>query len=682
MPIDLPWPDFSALASPLAQLAALSRYYGANPDFVLAGGGNTSVKIGDRLEVKASGYPLSVIQEEGFVALDRPALDALLEAAFSDDVDTREEQFKQAIMAARIEPGKGQRPSVECVLHHLMPGQFVVHTHATQVNMLTCNTGGQARAAECFGDTLLWLPYVTPGYILSKELQTALAAYRQATGKNAPEAVFMENHGLIVSGDTPEEIRDRTNSILAVIQKKIDESAPAPFGAVTLLDDPARKALVMRIAPALRGLLADEIGPKLVRYCDAPLSLALAGGADGKATALGGPLIPDQIVYCKSFPCWIAVDPNADDATLLAALKSAVLQYEDTCGYLPMVIVVEQVGIFLAGDAAKGAETIREVYYDALRIMAGARQLGGIQYMTKADRDFIESWEVERYRRLIAAGSGGQQRLQRKVALITGAAQGFGLGIAERVVRQGAHVVIADVNANGAAKAASGICAVSGSGMAVGVGVDVRDGAAVHEAVYRAVRQFGGLDLVIPNAGVLRAGSVKSLPETDFELVTDINYKGYFNCVQQTAPVMAMQHKACPHGWTDIIQINSKSGLEGSNRNGAYAGSKFGGIGLTQSFALELVEDHIKVNAICPGNFLDGPLWSDPDNGLFVQYLRSGKVPGAKTVEDVRKAYEAKVPMGRGCTPDDIIKAILYLVDQEYETGQALPVTGGQIMLS
>ncbi|MDR2471852.1 MAG: SDR family oxidoreductase, partial [Treponema sp.] len=124
-----------------------------------------------------------------------------------------------------------------------------------------------------------------------------------------------------------------------------------------------------------------------------------------------------------------------------------------------------------------------------------------------------------------------------------------------------------------------------------------------------------------------------------------------------------------------------KSGLEGSNKNGAYAGSKFGGVGLTASFALELVEYNIKVNAICPGNFFDGPLWSDPEKGLFVQYLHTGKVSGARTVADVRAFYEAKVPMKRGCEGADVMRAIYYIVEQEYETGQAVPVTGGQVML-
>ena len=197
-----------------------------------------------------------------------------------------------------------------------------------------------------------------------------------------------------------------------------------------------------------------------------------------------------------------------------------------------------------------------------------------------------------------------------------------------------------------------------------------------------AVRRYGGLDILVSNAGVLRAGAVTSQPLAEFDLVTRVNYRGYFLAVRFAAPVMARQHAANPAWWGDIVEINSKSGLQGSSRNSAYAGSKFGGVGLTQSFALELIADGIKVNAICPGNFFAGPLWSDPDNGLFVQYLRQGKVPGATSVEEVRRFYETKVPMGRGCTPADVLEALFYVVAQQYETGQALPVTGGQVMLS
>ena len=213
------------------------------------------------------------------------------------------------------------------------------------------------------------------------------------------------------------------------------------------------------------------------------------------------------------------------------------------------------------------------------------------------------------------------------------------------------------------------------------VSADVTSPASLQALARECVKAFGGLDILISNAGVLKAGSLEEMSPEAFDLVTRVNYTGYFLCVKYLSPIMKLQRQCSPTRTTDIIQINSKSGLEGSNKNFAYAGGKFGGIGLTHSFALELVEHGIKVNAVCPGNLLDGPLWADPEKGLFVQYLKAGKVPGAKTVQDVRRHYESRVPMGRGCTVPDVVKAILYLVEQEYETGQALPVTGGQVML-
>ncbi len=273
-------------------------------------------------------------------------------------------------------------------------------------------------------------------------------------------------------------------------------------------------------------------------------------------------------------------------------------------------------------------------------------------------------------------------RLAGKVAFVTGAAQGFGAGIAEGLAREGALVAVADMNHAGAQATAARINEAIGAERCVGLAVNVTDGDSVASAIHSTVKAFGGIDIVMSNAGVLKAGSVKTQSESDFEFVTRVNYMGYFIVVKYAAPVMAISHALDPDVWTDIIQINSKSGLEGSNKNGAYAGSKFGGIGLTQSFALELISDGIKVNSICPGNFFDGPLWSDPENGLFAQYLRAGKVPGAKTTDDVKHFYEAKVPMGRGCTVPDVLRAIYYLVEQLYETGQALPVTGGQVMLN
>lgn len=294
----------------------------------------------------------------------------------------------------------------------------------------------------------------------------------------------------------------------------------------------------------------------------------------------------------------------------------------------------------------------------------------------------IQALAVEGVGVFHAGAPVGEGRVGGKIAMVTGAAQGFGLEIAQSLAEQGATVILADINADGATAAAKALCAAHGPARAMGVAMNVTDENSIASAVDQAVRTLGGLDVFVSNAGVLKAQSVKTQPRSDFEFVTAVNYTGYFLCVQAVAPILAAGHLADPAYTSDILQINSKSGLVGSNRNGAYAGSKFGGIGLTQSFALELIEDGVKVNAICPGNFFDGPLWSDPDHGLFVQYLRTGKIPGAKTIADVRAGYEAKVPMKRGCTTPDVMKAVFYLIEQKYETGQAVPVTGGQVMLS
>ena len=271
--------------------------------------------------------------------------------------------------------------------------------------------------------------------------------------------------------------------------------------------------------------------------------------------------------------------------------------------------------------------------------------------------------------------------VKNRVVLVTGGAQGIGEEIVRNLAEAGALVYIADLNADGAQKLAEEINSAERRTAALPLKVNVSDETSV-EAMFNTVAETtGGLDLCVSNAGVLKAASVLEQELSEFKFVTDINYTGFFVVSKYAGRLLRTQHYAAPHWKTDIIQINSKSGLEGSNKNGAYAGGKFGGIGLVTSFAIELIEYNIKVNAICPGNFLDGSLWSHPEKGLFVQYLRNGKVPGAKTVEEVRAFYEAKVPMKRGCTGKDLVRALYYIIEQEYETGQALPVTGGQVML-
>jgi len=280
----------------------------------------------------------------------------------------------------------------------------------------------------------------------------------------------------------------------------------------------------------------------------------------------------------------------------------------------------------------------------------------------------------------VAAQAGRGFDVSERVFIVTGAAQGFGYGIAQAFAAMGAKLALADMNEQGAKDAADAFAAQYRADC-IGISANVADEDSVAQMVAETVRHFGGLDVMISCAGILKAGGLDSMTAADFNRVNAVNYTGFFLCAKYASAVMKAQWELDGGRMHDIMEINSKSGLEGSKANFAYAGSKFGGIGLTQSFALELAPFGVKVNAICPGNLLDGPLWSDPERGLFRQYLEAGKVPGAKTIADVRAFYEAKVPLGRGCTVKDVVRAVKYVLEQEYETGQAVPVTGGQVML-
>ncbi len=633
----------------LRQLAELSRQYGSDPDWVFLGGGNTSVKIDNFLYIKPSGVALGTIQPEQFLALDRAALRDILSSDADTSLAQREAAVKDTLLAA-VRPFNAGRPSVEALAHHLLDYQFVVHLHPTSVNGMTCAQDGKQACSKLF-PAALWLDYCDPGYTLAKVLGQALAEVQARTGQQ-PQVIFLQNHGVFVGADTVAEIQQ----IYAAIDQTLAAAYQAAGVNAELAFAPAEDAVVTEYAPALRTLLGAADGSRVVVHCL------------GKHPAFAGPLTPDHIVNAKSF------------AYTGPATPAAIAAFQQENGYLPKVVCLPDQTLFAAGQTLAEALGVKTTIENALKIEKLSLAFAGARYLEPAQYGFIEGWEAESYRRAVTAVAN-PGRLQQRVCLVTGGAQGFGLGIAEYLAANDAIVVIADLNAQGAAATAQELCKKHGPGRAFAVAVNIADEASIEAMFASITRVCGGLDLLVANAGVLKAGSVLAMEKKDWDFVTNVNYTGYFLCVKHAAKIMARQIVQGCGKWSDIVQVNSKSGLEGSNKNGAYAGSKFGSIGLTQSFAKELVEQCIKVNSVCPGNYYDGPLWSHPEKGLFVQYLATNKVPGAKTVAEVRRFYEAKVPLRRGCLPADVAKAIIYCVEQDYETGQAIPVTGGQVML-
>jgi rhamnose utilization protein RhaD (predicted bifunctional aldolase and dehydrogenase)/NAD(P)-dependent dehydrogenase (short-subunit alcohol dehydrogenase family) len=671
----------SNASAPLRDLVALSRRFGEDPEFARGGGGNSSVKVDGILYIKPSGTSLAALTAESVIALDIGPLLELLEASPERTVAGGTDEVMQVAMSARVGVPDDRRPSVECLFHALLPERFVLHTHPTTVNAVTCAKRGAELAERLFGASVLWVPYTDPGLPLARAIRDARRSHEERTRTAAPSTMFLQNHGLIVAGDSTAEIEATCGRLVAAIQAHLASLPAISWGHIERFEADRARAALNAVGPALRALLTTGDRLKVVTFDDSSLAVSVAGSQLGREFALGGPLTPDQIVYAGTSPLLAESPRGATPDQLVHALAGAIATRVAAKAVPPAVVLVPGLGLFAAGDSYAQADMARRVYLDAIVVTVDAHRLGGVRPLAEAERRFIEQWEAEEYRVRVAAGEPVAGRASGLVVVVTGAAQGFGHAIAANLVAQGGHVVLADINAEQGRREAEALASEFGSGRAVGAALDVTDDASVAACFDEVVRRYGGFDVLVSNAGILRAGSVATQPVEEFDAVTRVNYRGYFLCVRHAAPILAGQHRARPDYWGDIIEINSKSGLAGSSRNSAYAGSKFGGIGLTQSFALELVGDGIKVNAICPGNFFGGPLWSDPDNGLFVQYLREGKVAGAKTVDDVRRFYEAKVPMGRGCTPADVLEALYYLVAQRYETGQAVPVTGGQVML-
>lgn len=663
----------------IEDLIAISRKFGQDSRFVIAGGGNTSYKDENRLWVKASGHALATITEDGFAVLDRALLNEMGEKAYNEDTAIREEQVKNDLSVACIT--KDRRPSVETSLHNCMGFAFVVHLHPTLVNGLMCSVNAEAACKEIFPDAL-YIEYTDPGYTLFKKVYDRIKAYKAEKGKE-PQVIFLQNHGIFVGGDTTAEIEGIYSEVLGKLEAKV---AALPEG------DTAVSETVTDVVPAIRQMLSRSgRGFKTLKVTKNALVDFFIDGCSVTSTGsvtdcpekssfdkIAKPFTPDIIVYCKS--SYIFIEAESDEEILKQAEKE-IEAFVSGKGYTPKVLLIKGIGLIAVGDSSRNAQIITDVFTDAMKVAFYAQSFGGEHPMEQAWIDFIDNWEVENYRRKVAS-SASKGRVEGRTIIVTGAAQGFGEGIARELMAQGANIVVADLNEATGEKTAASFNEKAGANKAIFVKTNVADMASLRNLMKETILNFGALDAFVSNAGVVRAGGLDVMTPENFEFVTKINYEAYFFCAKVASHIMKIETKYDPEYFADIIQVNSKSGLRGSKANFAYAGGKFGGIGLTQSFALELAPYRVKVNSICPGNYYDGPLWSNPENGLFIQYLNAGKVPGAKTVQDVKDYYLAQVPMRKGCNPVDVCKAILYAIDQTGETGQAIPVTGGQVMLA
>jgi rhamnose utilization protein RhaD (predicted bifunctional aldolase and dehydrogenase) len=393
-----------ATAELLEAAARVTRRFGEDPEYSRAGGGNSSVKVGGTLYIKPSGVSLASITAASLMPL---AIGPLLELAAHGSEEAAvpgRDPVMRVAMAARLRDEGDQRPSVECVFHALIPRRFVVHTHPTTVNALTCATDGEAIARDLFGDSVVWVPYTDPGLPLAREIDHRRRSGPEVGRAGTTEVTLLQNHGLIVAGDDPAAVIERSERVVGMIRELLARrSAPPGFGAVVSAPQPD-PALVQRLSHVLAMRLGDAAAPAAVVFDGSPEALRLAGTAEGRAIVDAGPLTPDQAVYAGSWPLWLDVDPVADWAALDRAISAGLTAHAATRRPRPVVVVVAGVGLFASGPTPRRAETARELYVDAIRVGFGALALGGFRALAPAERAFIETWEAEVYRLSIDAG--------------------------------------------------------------------------------------------------------------------------------------------------------------------------------------------------------------------------------------------------------------------------------------
>jgi rhamnose utilization protein RhaD (predicted bifunctional aldolase and dehydrogenase) len=360
------------------ELTEISRYYGANPEYVIAGGGNTSFKDEAVLYIKGSGASLAQMEPEQFVRMDRTKLRAVWEKTYPADPEKREAAVLGDMMAARCPGEEQKRPSVETLLHDLLPFAYVVHTHPGLVNGLTCSLEGEKAAARLFPRGI-WIPSINPGYILSGAVRDAARAYREKHGEEAA-VIFLQNHGVFVGADTVEEIKSLYRGIMdtleRAIKRKPDFSGNAGPGE-------AGKSL----CGLLRGLAEAGGGGNVQFLYNREIARLIESEESFKPVSR--PFSPDHIVYAGSDPLFL---PDA------GAAGEAWKRHVEKTGRIPKIVACRKTGVFALGDSEKTAAAAAELFLDAVKISVYAESFGGCRFMSQDQIDFINNWEVERYR--------------------------------------------------------------------------------------------------------------------------------------------------------------------------------------------------------------------------------------------------------------------------------------------
>lgn len=665
-----------------AELIARSRRLGADPRNTNFAGGNTSAKgvgkdpvTGKNIPlvwVKGSGGDLGTLTEEGLAVLQLERVRALVDVYPGLE---REDEMVHAFEYCAHGKG-GAAPSIDTAMHALVDSNHVDHLHPDSGIAIATAADGKELTKKIFGTKVVWVPWRRPGFQLGLDIASLKARHPEAIG------CILGGHGITAWGNTSSECESNSLWIIRTAEKYIAQTGKKePFGPVVAANKPlapaARRERAAALAPLIRGLVSTD--KRMVgHFTDAPVVLDFLSRKKHPELAQLGTSCPDHFLRTKVRPMVLDLPPTADLDKVKARLRALHESYRASYtryyekfkekdspamrGADPLIVLVPGVGMFSFGADKKTARVASEFYINAINVMRGAEALSTYRPITEKEKFRIEYWSLEeaKLQRLPKPKSHAT-----KVAFVTGAASGIGKAIAKRLAADGAHVVIADLDES---KAQAVAAEIGSTDVAIGVGIDVRSESAVKDALNRSVLAFGGLDIVVNNAGVSSSKPLLDTTEADWDFQHDIMAKGSFLVSRESARILMDQAMG-----GDIVYISSKNSVFAGPNNIAYSATKADQAHQVRLLAVELGEFGIRVNGINPDGVVRG-------SGIFAAGWGANR---AKTYgvreEDLGKFYAQRTILKQEVVPESVADAVSVLTgsDLRLTTGAHIPVDSG-----
>ncbi len=675
-------PNDPTAESAVTELLGRSNRLGSDARNTNYAGGNTSAKgtavdpvTGGLVElvwVKGSGGDLGTLTAGGLAALRLDRLRSMTQVYPGID---REDEMVAAFDYCLHGKG-GAAPSIDTAMHGLVEALHVDHLHPDSGIALATAQAGEALTRECFGDRVAWVPWRRPGFQLGLDIA--------AVARENPDAIgcVLGGHGITAWGQTSDECEQRSLEIIRTAEAFLaDRGRAEPFGPVLSgmepLADDERRSRAARLAPLLRGLASTDRA-QVGHFDDSAPVLDFLSRAEHPRLAALGTSCPDHFLRTKVRPMVLDLPPSADEEQVVERLRELHGEYRaDYAAYYerhatddspamrgadPAIVLVPGVGMFSYGKDKQTARVAGEFYLNAINVMRGAEAVSTYAPIPESEKFRIEYWALEEAKLQRMPPS---KPLASKVALVTGAASGIGRAIAVRLRQEGACVVIADL---GLADAQSVADELGGADHALGVAADVTDAAAIARAFEETSLAFGGVDIVVNNAGLSISKSLLETSERDWDVQHDVMAKGSFLVSQAATRVMGAQG----HGG-DIVYISSKNGVFAGPNNVAYGAAKADQAHQVRLLATELGGQGIRVNGVNPDGVVRG-------SGIFAGGWGAQRAAVYGVAEDDLGAFYAKrTLLGREVLPENVAAAVFALVggDLSYTTGLHIPVDAG-----